>query len=85
LTSSFASFLDDYEYRIEHRLRPKDTYFATMMYSKLLFALAISSGMVDLAVGQDNGTLALDPNNVQDGSKENGLATAEEGELPSDT
>ena len=56
------------------------------MYSKLLFALAISAGLLDSAVAQDNSTeLALDPNNVQDASQADGLDGAEEGELPSDT
>lgn len=63
-----------------------------MFYSKLLVALAVSAGVVDIVAAQDNGTdfggdgnLALDPNNVQDASQADGLATAEEGELPSDT
>lgn len=48
--------------------------------------------MFDFAIAQDNGTdfgggdgLALDSDNVQDASQDNGLAGAEEGELPSDT
>lgn len=63
-----------------------------MMYSKLLFALAISTGVFDIVIAQDNGTdfgggdeLALDEDNVQDASQEDGLANAEEGELASDT
>lgn len=72
-----------------------------MMHSKLVLALAITSRMLGIAIAQDNGTdfgdfgdfgggggddeLALDPDNVQDASQEDGLDTAEEGESPSDT
>ena len=62
-----------------------------MMYTKLLLALAVSWGAFEVAIAQDNGTdfgdaaLALDPNNVQDASQEDGLDTAEDGELPSET